>query len=80
MIPHLSFLGEVLNVEMCVMGVPSNWIDERGLGMVELEVVCMGWREGCSRLLGGKMARACRRTFFIILDLVWNFFCCNPIM
>jgi len=53
MMPHLSFLGEVLKVEMCVMGVPSSLIDERGLGMVELEVVCMGCIEGCSRLLEG---------------------------
>ena len=56
MMRHLSFLGEVLKVKMCVMGVmgvPSNWIDERDLGKAELEVVCMGWRKGCDRLLLG---------------------------
>lgn len=39
--PHLSFLDKVLNMEMCGMGVPNSWIDERQLDVgAELEACC----------------------------------------
>ena len=33
LVPHLSFLSEILKAEICMMGVHSSWMDERGMGM-----------------------------------------------
>ena len=85
MAPHLSFLGEVLNVEICVMGVPNGWMmrevcvwggggglvgAELEVGGLGAEVVCMGWRVGCSRLLWGRCPRLVKGHS---LDMVWYF-------